>query len=398
MRILRYSVVALLTVSFGVGFGVGFGVVDSYAADTVRVCAYNVLRYTADNEDGRIPQYRTIMEQIRPDLLMCVEVADGTMGPRFVADVLTWGQYASTPYIDGPDMNAQAYYDQRQFTFVSQRRIRTSLRDIAEFVFVTKPASGLLADTVVLYALHLKASDSQSDAAQRASEVRAMMQSMTTAKYVVVGGDLNIYAPTEQAYQQLVGSQATPRRFIDPLGTVWQRNVSAFAGMYTQCTRATNIAGCGGGVTGGIDDRFDYLFVSQELEPRTLMNTYTAFGNDGVARLNKAINNPPNQIVSADVADALLCASDHLPVYVDVILGDLPASVPLRTTARLTMESDTAILTGCTPGQMITVHDLVGREVYARPAHDTTVRLDLSSLKKGLYLITHAGLSQRVVL
>ena len=390
MRILRYGVVALLAV--------GFGVVDSYAADTVRVCAYNVLRYTADNEDGRLPQYRAIMEQIRPDLLMCVEVADGTMGPRFVADVLTWGSYAATPYIDGPDMNAQAFYDQQHFSFVSQRRIPTALRDIAEFVFVTKPPSGLSADTIVLYALHLKASDSQSDAAQRASEVRAMMQSMSTARYVVVGGDLNIYAPTEAAYQQLVGATASPRRFVDPLGTVWQRNVSAFAGMYTQCTRSTNIAGCGGGVTGGIDDRFDYLFVSQELEPRTLMNTYMAFGNDGIARLNKAINNPPNQIVTSDVADALLCASDHLPVYVDVLLGDVPASVTQRTTTRLQMESDTAVLTGCKPGQMITVYDLVGREVYARVARDTSVRLDLSSLQKGLYLITHAGLSKRVVL
>ena len=160
------------------------------AADTVRVCAYNVLRYTADNEDGRLPQFKMILDSIQPDLLVCVEVADATMGPRFVTDVLTWAPFAASPYIDGPDMNAQLFYDQEQFDLVGQRRIPTSLRDIAEFTLTTRPDAGFEKDTVVVYGVHLKASSSSSDAQRRAEEVAAMMSSMSTSRYVIIGGDL----------------------------------------------------------------------------------------------------------------------------------------------------------------------------------------------------------------
>ncbi len=368
------------------------------AADTVRVCAYNVLRYTADNEDGRLPQFKMILDSIQPDILVCVEVADATMGPRFVTDVLTWAPFAASPYIDGPDMNAQLFYDQEQFDLIGQRRIPTSLRDIAEFTLTTRPAAGFEKDTLVVYGLHLKASSSSSDAQQRAEEVSAMMSSMSTSRYVIIGGDLNVYAPSESAYQQIVRPGAV-RQFVDPLGTVWQRNSSTFAGIYTQCTRQTNISGCGGGVTGGMDDRFDFLFVSRELEPRTLIGTYTAYGNDGVARLNSAINNPPNTLVSSEMADALHCASDHLPVYVDVLLGDVQASVAeARPAVKIRLQGRTLTMEQCVPRDTIAVYDLTGREVYRTVATSATMRIDLKGLQKGLYLVSHAGAAERIAL
>ena len=42
------------------------GLKPVHAADTVRVCTYNVLQYSASNEDGRIPQYARI-------LMLCVQ-------------------------------------------------------------------------------------------------------------------------------------------------------------------------------------------------------------------------------------------------------------------------------------------------------------------------------------
>ena len=374
------------------------GVLSTQAADTVRVCAYNVLRFTADNEDGRVSQYRMILEEIRPDLLVCVEVADASMGPRFVTDVLSWAPFAATPYIAGPDMNAQLFYDQEQFDFVGQRRIPTELRDIAEFTLVTRPDAGFEADTVVVYGLHLKASNSQSNAERRAREIAAMMQTMSSASYVIIGGDMNVYSPSEPAYQQVVGPSAV-RQFVDPLGTVWQRNSTTYAGLYTQCTRSENIPGCGGGVNGGMDDRFDFLFVSQQLESRTLTETYTAFGNDGTARLNQSINDPPNTVVSAEMADALHCASDHIPVYVDVVLGDVQASVDdERPIVDIGLRGSTLHLTSCRPGQEITLFDLTGRTVYQTVASSTTMQVDVSRLQQGLYLVRHATTTQRIAL
>jgi len=74
-----------------------------------------------------------------------------------------------------------------------------------------------------------------------------------------------------------------------------------------------------------MDDRFDQILVSDACDDDEgisyIADSYTAFGNDGAlypARLNKAINDPPNQVVDDTTGNALYYASDHLPVYLDV--------------------------------------------------------------------------------
>ena len=49
-----------------------------------------------------------------------------------------------------------------------------------------------------------------------------------------------------------------------------------------------------------------------------VQNSYTAFGNDGL-HFNDSINAMPNIAVSPNVAQALHDASDHLPVYLDLL-------------------------------------------------------------------------------
>ncbi|RPI67681.1 MAG: hypothetical protein EHM43_06910 [Ignavibacteriae bacterium] len=361
------------------------------AADTVRVMTYNVLKFSQDNVDGRIPNFARIIDSIRPDVMVCQEVDDASMGPLFVTDVFTWAPFAGTPFIDGPDTDCQLFYDQTKFDFLSQRRISTELRDIAEFTLVTRPTNALPPDTVVFYGCHLKASDGSSEAQQRAREVAAMMAQMTTRRFAFVAGDLNVYSPQEQAYRNITGSTAV-RTFIDPLGPVWMRNTPSFAGWYTQCTRATQVSSCGGGVDGGLDDRFDFIFVSQQLEPRVVKNSYTHFGNDGLPRLNASINNPTNTLVSQAMADALLCASDHLPIYVDVILGDVQASVgdegaPVPT---IRFTGSEAIITHCTIGSPITITDLNGRVVYRINATSEVMNITVSHLPHGIYFFHHS--------
>jgi hypothetical protein len=218
------------------------------------------------------------------------------------------------------------FYDQSMFDLVSTRVIPTELRNILEVVLALRPHDATVADTVVLYSLHLKAQDNSADAQQRLREVTAMINAMSTRERIIVCGDLNIYSPSEPSYLALVGPAAV-RPFVDPLGTSWRRNTAAFAEIYTQCPRKTQLSGCGGGVDGGIDDRFDLILPSAALSSRLIGASYTAFGNDGVARLNESIDEPTNTRVSAEMAAALKCASDHLPLFADVILGDIQAGV-----------------------------------------------------------------------
>ncbi|MFN4908429.1 MAG: hypothetical protein ACK5H0_05265, partial [Bacteroidota bacterium] len=329
------------------------------------------------------PQFKRILDSIRPDIVVCSEVADASVGPRFVSEVLTWDPFAATPYYDGPDTEITVLYNQRVLRLLGTKRIPTELRDIFETTLEHLDSQGVPDDTLVVYGVHLKASSSTSDEQQRTREVTALTSRMTTSRNVIVAGDYNVYRPDEPALQALIGPSAI-RRFIDPLGSNWRRNDASFASYYTQCTRATTISGCGGGVDGGIDDRFDFILPSAELAPRVLTSTYTAFGNDGAIRFNRSINDPPNQKVSTEIAAALLCASDHLPIYVDVVLGDIPASVD-ESGQRQWWTSDGHTITIAPGTPDVSVYSSQGRRVAFLPTSSATQRLE--DLPTGAYIL-----------
>ncbi len=368
------------------------GVLRVSAADTVRVCTYNLLKFSQTNEDGRVPQFARILDSIRPHILVSQEVLDASAGPRFVTEVFTWAPFAATNFIDGPDSDNQVFYDQRFFDLVSTRVIPTELRNILEVVLALRPHDNTLADTLVVYSVHLKAQDNSADAAQRAREVTALINAMSTRERIIICGDFNIYAPTEVAYTSLVGPSAV-RPFIDPLGTSWRRNTASFAKIYSQCTRATNISGCGGGVDGGVDDRFDYILASAGLSSRVIPGSYASFGNDGVPRLNSSISDPPNTLVSAEMAAALLCASDHLPVHADIILGDVQAGVDEWQKRALDIRwvHGAIIATGLTPGEEYRVVSANGAEHLTFKAHAEREVLQSTALASGTYHVVGAN-------
>ena len=73
-------------------------------------------------------------------------------------------------------------------------------------------------------------------------------------------------------------------RLFDPIDRIghWHNN-SSYSDVHTQSPRTSSF---GGGANGGMDDRFDWLFVSQSiLDESSSMyyvdGTYWAFGNDG---------------------------------------------------------------------------------------------------------------------
>ena len=115
---------------------------------------------------------------------------------------------------------------------------------------------------------------------------------------------------------------------FDPINRIghWHNN-SSYSDVHTQSPRTSSF---GGGANGGMDDRFDWLFVSQSILDQDspmqyVEGTYWAVGNDG-NHFNDAINDGNNNSVSEEIADALHDASDHLPVYMDVWFDDITYS------------------------------------------------------------------------
>lgn len=302
------------------------GQVRLQAADTLRICTYNLLNYSMSNEDGRTQYFRAIMDEIQPDVLLAQEVVEQESAFKFFQEALQPIIWSLSPFTDGPDSDNMLFFRSDLLSYIDEIQHPTALRNISEYRLLLKSTQ----DTLHLFSLHLKAGDQTDETEARAAEAQILQnrilniyENNNDAK-IVVAGDFNIYSTAETAYARLLNSATS--LLVDPLNG-WERNTAEFAGVYTQSTRVAADANCGGGVTGGLDDRFDMILYSTSLMAHYVDGSYTTFGNDGLPRLNDPINDPPNTAVSGAMADALRCASDHLPIFADFAFSE-PTSTP----------------------------------------------------------------------
>lgn len=280
------------------------------------IMTYNILNYPDTDTTIHNPYFRTIFSSIQPDILVCQEMMSQSGVNGFLNKVLNQASsgYTAGLFLDGPDTDSEIFYKSAYFTFISNTPIPTDLRNINEFKLVEN-SSG---DTIRIYSVHLKASTGSSNEQQRLAEVnvlRSVTNSLPSGSFYMVVGDFNIYASSEPAYLALL-NQSNPGYFIDlfNLPGVW--NDPDYAFYHTQSTRVSDLGD--GGSTGGLDDRFDMILMSQSIinsgDITYVPGSYNVYGNDG-DHFNISINQPPNGVVSQQVADALHYATDHLPVY-----------------------------------------------------------------------------------
>lgn len=286
----------------------------SFAQTQHTIMTYNVLNLVLTDTLERNPHFRTIFSNIQPDILVCQEMTSQTGVNGFLIRVLNRvsSGYAAGTFINGFDTDNAIYYKTSLFTFLSNTPIQTALRDINEF----KLRYNSTGDTVIIYSVHLKANEE--DSLLRAAEIDSLRKKtnlLSTNSNFIVVGDFNIYDSYEKAFKKLL-NQSQPGYFIDPLNLIGDWGLGSFAPYHTQATRTRDIGD--GGATGGLDDRFDMILMSQAImnsgDITYIPGSYNEYGNDG-NHFNDSINKPPNSAVSQQVADALHYASDHLPVY-----------------------------------------------------------------------------------
>jgi len=276
--------------------------------------SYNLLNYPGNDTTIRNPYFRTTIAATLPDVLVCQEMTSQAGVNGFLNNVLlpVYSGYAAGTFINGPDTDNGIFYKTEYFTFISNTPIPTDLRDISEFKLI----GNITGDTIRIYSVHLKASTGSSNEQQRLAEVnvlRSVTDILPAGSFYMVTGDFNIYASTEPAYSALL-DESNPGYFVDifDLPGVW--NDAAYAPYHTQSTRTRQF---GGGATGGLDDRFDMILMSQSIIDtggvHYVYNSYIPYGNDGL-HYHDSITQPPNLAVGQEIADALHYSSDHLPV------------------------------------------------------------------------------------
>lgn len=309
----------------------------SMAQDTLTVMQYNLLYYgeptsfcTLDNNniEQKDPYLRTILDVVQPDIFTVNELSnDLSVHQHLLDENLNINgtndyQKANLSNLAGSNIVNMLFFKSSKLRLKNQYTAQTLVRDIDVYELYYNSNDLAQGDTafIVCVVAHLKAGNTSEDA-----DVRRMMtqnamtylQNNFSDKNVLFMGDFNVYTGSEQAFQNLVNTDNPNMRFYDPVDAIgsWNNN-SAFRNVHTQSTNSSS-TGCAAG--GGMDDRFDFILISDELHNasgnvRYVDESYHAVGQDGL-HFNGSINGPPtNAAVSPEVAEALQNMSDHLPV------------------------------------------------------------------------------------
>ncbi len=296
-----------------------FAIVSIFAQDSFRVMTYNLLNYPSKIASTRNPYFKQVVEYVNPDILVVQEM-ESIIGVSLFLEQVLDTNYTGGGFIDGYTTDNAIFFKHSKFDFLDNTPIKTALRDISQLTMVHRSTL----DTLLIYSAHLKASDGSVNEQKRLAEVtnlRAVTDKLPVGRKYILVGDFNVYSAYEPAFQKLLDNSFSGY-FLDPINKIatWH-NSSLFRSIHTQSTRTTSRPDEGS--TGGMDDRFDFILISQAVKDSGgftyIPGTYTSVGNDG-NHFNRALNELPNAVVSDEVATALYYSSDHLPVYADFLV------------------------------------------------------------------------------
>ena len=400
------------------------------AQDTITVMQYNLLEYgnynsgfadcyeSNNNTQRKDECIRTIFDYVKPDIFtVCEFGATQNLLNNFIRHNLNvngvdyWKSDDIINYHNSNIIN-HIFYDSRKMELKKHVALRTNPRDTDVYELYLKTPGLVAGDTVKLICIVAHPKAGMNYEADR----RALMQTAMDYLYqhypndnALIMGDFNMYRASESGYKLLTQTYSHPEVcFVDPLASQggvgeWNGN-SNYAPFHTQSTRRYSDE-CFS--SGGLDDRFDFILMSDEIymgfnRIKYVNNSYKAVGNDG-RHFDQSIDQGGNSSVPPAVVEALFDGSDHLPVTMKMrvyeplavdenTLGALKV-YPNPTEGFLCVETVHApSLQGQTDEFRIT--NVLGQTLMMG---ETTSKIDVSALPDGLYFISVNGLISKFI-
>ena len=314
-------------------------------ADTLRIATWNISDYRGDA--AKAADIQNVVygafegRSMSPDVILAQEIQSSSAATAFLAALngqtggpTDWA--ASYRPLTGTSTSndAVAFYRTGKVALASTPTLvlgKTNLtpRDIIRWDFSLGTATGT--ETLAMYDVHLKSSSGDNARRLEATQaIRADAGNLASGTNFLVGGDFNVQASTQSAYQALVGGTGAGR-FNDPIDSpgTWNGN-SDFRFIHTQDPSGP----------GGMDDRHDQILLGDSLVDGKGLDyvgtfgtaystatwndpnhSYRAWGNDGTS-FNTSLTTTGNAMVGASIAQSLKnlagTAGGHLPVFLDL--------------------------------------------------------------------------------
>jgi endonuclease/exonuclease/phosphatase family metal-dependent hydrolase len=315
-----------------------------FSQDTLTVLQYNLLNYgvntsyctsSNNNINSKDNYLRTIIGYIKPDIFTVNEMSSSPSIQLHLLDQVMNSNgvnyYEKANFISQAqsDIVNMLYYNSEKLVLKSHVIAQYYIRDVDIYQLYFLSDDLLNGDTAFVYCIvaHLKASSGTSNENKRkvmANNIMDYLNSHDNDNNYLLMGDFNLYSADEPAYQQFINYSNSTVRFYDPLDKPgdWHSNF-AFSNIHTQSTHTID-NGCA--ASGGMDDRFDFILISNNIRKgyrmiRYLPGSFHPVGQDG-NHFNKSINSSPqNTSVPSGVLNALYNNSDHLPVTMKLLVG-----------------------------------------------------------------------------
>jgi len=399
------------------------------AQEVLKTMVYNLLNFPTAPPANRQVILRDILDEFQPDLFMVNELeselgADLILNESILPSRPYFERSAFIPIQSMPDtdnpLQHMVFYNTFKLELLVEEFYKTSVRDINRYKFLlntedkeTNPVH------LEVFVTHLKSSTGTANNLQRLAAIEILMDALENIyaddeqhapiepdSYVLFAGDMNFYTSSEPGYQKLRNAnEESLRTFVDVLNPdnvlqSWTGNNPNWHPMHTQSTRATQFGGYGAG--GGMDDRFDFIFMTDNLfdnpELEYVEDSYKAIGNNGNCHDLSVNDESCVGEYSQELRDLLYFMSDHLPVVMNLQTDQVFLSNPEFTNTELirfpkgnmpnqtlTVEVDPSI----TQNIQFKAYNVLGQEVmHITNKGATQYTIDVSSLSNGVYYLT----------
>tara|TARA_R110002020_G_scaffold183844_2_gene380320 strand:+ start:6456 stop:7700 length:1245 start_codon:yes stop_codon:yes gene_type:complete len=301
------------------------------AQGTIKTMFYNLLEFPSAQPNNREQILMEILDEYEPDLFMICEL-ESEFGADLILDTslndegINFLRAPFEPSQSGdPDHQQILFYRKGMFTLEASEVISTQVRDINHYTLKLSTADQQTDPVFIeVFVTHLKSSQGSSNQNLRLDMVNQFTNRLETLdpnSFVIFSGDFNFYTASEPGYQELL-DPTNAIVMVDPIDRPgsWNNNIN-FQDIHSQSTRISS-GPFGAGAGGGLDDRFDFITVSENMlsDPKLkyINDTYKSFGNNGNCFDNSINSTDCSGGFSQELRELLYNMSDHLPIVMDL--------------------------------------------------------------------------------
>lgn len=398
--------------------------VHSYSQ--IKVLSYNLLNFPTGNLQGRVDTLRNIIDYTRPNLLMVqeLETAEGLQSITDMMNEIGYGDFAHPEFIPqqspgspSNQLQQSIVFDTEIFRLKSDGVVLTDYRDINEYVlYLNDPALANGSDTTFLfvYVTHLKSSTGTDNEQMRLSMVNYLIthfETLPANSHVLFAGDFNLYNNLEPAYLAMMDeSNAIVMHDIYTSYGNWAGSAFEHKEILTQCTRSSVIFNDGAG--GGVDDRFDFILMSESLMNQSsefayTENSYKSVGNTGGCYNQSITDCSSGNEVPPHILQSMYFMSDHIPQYCEFHsdLIDHVAEINFKQPELLIRNSNqqsqqiSYTLSGLAGlNYSLDVIDINGKVIHHQEQMSTLSGvIDVSPFPQGMYLLRVISDSEKIL-